>query len=50
MAAAAASGLAFAQASSSPYIAETLEPMNPFALARRLLTDMAGPVMTGEPS
>ena len=35
--AAASSGLAFAQASSSPYIAETLEPLNPYALARRLL-------------
>jgi flagellar biosynthesis protein FlhF len=31
------SGLAFAQGSSSPYIAETLEPLNPYALARRLL-------------
>lgn len=38
-------GLALAQASSSPYIAETLEPLNPFALARRLLTgDPAAPL------
>ena len=38
-------GLALAQASSTPYIAETLEPLNPFALARRLLTgDPAAPL------
>lgn len=48
LAAAAASGLAFAQGSSSPYIAETLEPLNPFALARRLLTDTASPVISGD--
>ncbi len=39
------SGLALAQASASPYIAETMEPLNPFALARRLLTgDPAAPI------
>lgn len=40
-----AAGLALAQASASPYIAETMEPLNPFALARRLLTgDPAAPL------
>lgn len=43
LAAVAASGLALAQGAASPYIAETLEPMNPFALARRLLTGAADP-------
>ncbi len=43
----AASGLAFAQGAASPYIAETLEPMNPFSLARRLLTGAAEPVLPG---
>ncbi|MCC6921310.1 MAG: GTPase [Alphaproteobacteria bacterium] len=47
VAAASASGLAFAQGSASPYIAETLEPMNPFALARHLLTGAAEPVLPG---
>lgn len=47
VAAASASGLAFAQGSASPYIAETLEPMNPFALARHLLTGVAEPVLPG---
>ncbi|MFT3811391.1 MAG: hypothetical protein QM698_15875 [Micropepsaceae bacterium] len=43
-------GLALAQASSSPYIAETLEPLNPFALARRLLTgDPAAPLAKDRP-
>lgn len=32
-------GLAFAQGSASPYIAETLEPLDALALARRLLSD-----------
>jgi flagellar biosynthesis protein FlhF len=50
IAAAAASGLAFAQGSSSPYIAETLEPLNPFALARRLLTDAEVAASTGGPT
>lgn len=43
--AARAAGLALAQGSASPYIAETMEPLNPFALARRLLTgDPAAPL------
>lgn len=48
LAASSSSGLALAQGSSSPYIAETLEPLNPFALARRLLTDTASPVIPGD--
>lgn len=43
LSAVAGSGLALAQGASSPYIAETLEPLNPFALARRLLTGAAEP-------
>lgn len=43
----AASGLAFAQSAASPYIAETLEPMNPFSFARRLLTGAGDPVLPG---
>lgn len=43
-------GLALAQASASPYIAETMEPLNPFALARRLLTgDPAAPLAGAKP-
>jgi flagellar biosynthesis protein FlhF len=45
--AALASGLALAQGGASPYIAETLEPLNPFSLARRLLTGAADPIRTG---
>lgn len=45
--AASASGLALAQASASPYIAETMEPLNPFALARRLLTGDPAAPLTG---
>lgn len=44
-----AAGLAFAQGGSSPYIAETLEPLNPFSLARRLLTGAPEP-QTGAPT
>lgn len=45
VAAARVSGLALAQGSASPYIAEILEPLNPFAFARRLLTgDPAAPL------
>lgn len=40
-----ASGLALAQGAASPYIAETLEPLNPFALARRLLTGVPEPIL-----
>lgn len=48
--AAQAAGLALAQASASPYIAETMEPLNPFALARRLLTgDPAAPLAGAKP-
>ncbi len=39
--AAIATGLAFAQSSDTPYIAETLAPMSPFMLARRLLSASA---------
>lgn len=43
-------GLALAQGSASPYIAETMEPLNPFALARRLLTgDPAAPFAGARP-
>ena len=46
-----ASGLAFAQGSASPYIAETMEPMTPFALARRMLTgDPAAPLAGAAPT
>ncbi|BCW88477.1 Flagellar biosynthesis protein FlhF [Alphaproteobacteria bacterium SO-S41] len=48
--AATVSGLAFAQGAASPYIAETLEPLNPFSLARRLLTGAAEPLQAGAPS
>lgn len=44
------SGLAFAQGSASPYIAETLEPLNPFSLARRLLTGTAEPLQARTPT
>jgi flagellar biosynthesis protein FlhF len=40
-------GLALAQGSASPYIAETMEPLNPFALARRLLTGDPAAPLTG---
>jgi len=48
--AAGVAGLALAQGSASPYIAETMEPLNPFALARRLLTgDPAAPLNGSNP-
>ncbi len=44
------SRLALAQASFTPYISETLTPMNPFLLARRVLNELPGGLQSGEPS